>query len=74
MAVLQVTVKWLNKQRAYNREENKDGTSPLGIAAKYGYLEVAKWLEEQGVDSGEKDSIGWMSRPRSAQRPPRRMT
>ncbi len=55
MAVLQVMVKWLSEQRADNREENKDGTSPLGVAAQFGHLEVAKWLKEQGVDVGEKD-------------------
>ncbi|KAA6409005.1 MAG: hypothetical protein FRX48_07349 [Lasallia pustulata] len=44
-------VKWLNEQRADNREENKDGTSSLGVAAQFGHLEVAKWLKEQGVDA-----------------------
>jgi hypothetical protein len=40
-------VKWLSEQRADNREENKDGTSPLGVDAQYGHLEVAKWPKEQ---------------------------
>lgn len=35
-------IKWLSEQPADNREENNDGTSPLGIAAQYGHLEVAK--------------------------------
>lgn len=52
-------VKWLSEQRADNREGNKDGTSPLGVDAQYGHLEVAKWLKGQGVDVGEKDSNGW---------------
>lgn len=45
-------VKWLSEQRVDNREENKDGTSSLGVAAQFGHLEVAKWLKEQGVDVG----------------------
>lgn len=48
-------VKWLSEQRADNQEENKDGTSPLGIAAQYEHVEVAKWLKEQAVGVGEKD-------------------
>ena len=35
-------VKWLSEQRAENREENKDSTRPLGVAAQFGYLEMAK--------------------------------
>ncbi len=49
-------VKWLSEQRADNREGNKDGTRSLGVASQFGHLEVAKWLKEQGVDVGEKDS------------------
>lgn len=44
-------VKWLSEQRVDNREENKAGTSPLGVATQFGHLEVAEWLKEQG----EKD-------------------
>ena len=35
-------VKWLSEQRVDNREENKDGTSPLGVAAHFGHLEMTK--------------------------------
>lgn len=56
VAVLQVMVKWLSEQPVDNREENKDGTSPLDIAAQFGHLEVAEWLKEQEVEVSEKDS------------------
>lgn len=35
-------VKWLSEQRADDREENKDGISPPGVAAHFGHLEMAK--------------------------------
>ena len=35
-------VRWLSEQWADNLEENKDGTSPLSIAAQHGHLGVAK--------------------------------
>ncbi len=55
VAVLQVIVKWLRKQRPDHREEYKDGTSALGVATQFGHFGVAKWLKEQGLDAGEKD-------------------